>query len=83
MKSLLLKIKTIFIMSYSKISKVSYTIKQTILSKKHFCIKYLQCFSSNNILIAHQYVYLEIKGMEIIQMPKKGNTTNLLIFKNS
>ena len=55
----------------SKNSKALFTIKQTILNKKYFCIKYLQCFCSNYKLIAYQQVYLEINGMESIKMPKK------------
>ena len=39
--------------------------------KKHFCMYYLQCFSSESILVKHTNNCLTINGNQAINMPKK------------
>ena len=46
-------------------------------NKKHFCTYYLQCFSSEKILIVHREICLEINGKQSVEL-KSGITE----FKN-
>ena len=48
--------------------------------RKHFCMYYLQCFSSERILAKHTNNCLTINGKQAINMPKKGE--NILKFNN-
>ena len=48
--------------------------------KKHFCMYYLQCFSSERVLANHVNNCLTINGVQAINMPKQGE--NILKFNN-
>lgn len=48
--------------------------------RKHFCMYYLQCFSSPDILTRHKSNCMVIKGEQAIRMPEKGN--NMVQFQN-
>ena len=37
-------------------------------NKKHFCTYYLQCFSSEKILIVHREICLEINGKQSVEL---------------
>ena len=48
--------------------------------KKHFCMSFLQCFSSERVLINHKNICLVINKTQAIKMPDKEN--NILKFNN-
>ena len=48
--------------------------------RKHFCMYYLQCFSSERILANHVNNCLRINGNQTFNMPKQGE--NILRFNN-
>ena len=41
--------------------------------RKHFCMHYLQCFSSERVLNKHKEVCIEINGEQAIKMPNLGS----------
>ena len=48
--------------------------------RKHFCMRCLQCFSTEGILTKHKPVCMVINGELAIRMPRKGN--DILQFQN-
>jgi len=48
--------------------------------RKHFCMYYLQCFSSERILTNHKENCIQVNGQQAINMPDVGNNT--LKFEN-
>ena len=41
--------------------------------RKHFCMRCLQCFSSEEVLTKHKVTCIEINGMQSIKMPEAGS----------
>ena len=48
--------------------------------RKHFCMFYLQCFSSERVLNNHKDNCIQVNGMQAVNMPDKKN--NILKFNN-
>ena len=69
--------KTSHIMPISKILIGLCTIRQKIITKKHFCRSYLQCFSSEKVLIEYKETSLGTNGKQSIKL-KSGS----MKFKN-
>lgn len=47
-------------------------------NKKHFCMCYLQCFSTGDILGKHKPNCLSRNGKQAIQMPEEGSTVKFV-----
>ena len=48
--------------------------------RKHFCMRCLQCFSSDRVLSNHKDICIQVNGTQAIKMPNKDN--NILKFNN-
>lgn len=57
----------------SKILIDSYTTKFSIRNKKYFCMNFLHYFSSEEILINNQEIYLEIYAKQDVKISKEGS----------
>ena len=57
----------------SKILIDSYTAKFSIRNKKYFCMNFLHYFSSEEILINNQEIYLEIYAKQGVKISKEGS----------